>query len=76
MAKRNRDVPISDRIAFWRQQRGLTLRALAEKSGLYASQLHRFEHGEQDPRESEIQAIASGLGLTVVEFYEAEAKAS
>ncbi len=76
MANRSRLVSIGARIAFWREQKQLSLRALAAKSGLYASQLHRFEHDAQDPRATELEAIAKALGLSMAEFYEAEARAS
>lgn len=47
----------------------MSLRRLAEKSDLFASQLHRFEHGQQEPRAVEVEAIAAALGLTMAEFY-------
>lgn len=80
MAKRSASaiapLPVGDLIAYWRKAKKLSLRALADKSGLYASQIHRFEHGEQDPHSADIDAIVSGLEITRVEFYAAEARAA
>lgn len=76
MAKASAPLPTGDLIAYWRREKKLSLRALAEKSGLYASQIHRFEHGKQDPHSADIDAIVAGLGITRVEFYAAEVRAA
>ncbi len=68
MSRRSKPTP-GARIKQWREKRGLSLRELAAKADLYASQLHRFEHGQQEPRAVEIEAIAEALKLSMAEFY-------
>lgn len=47
-----------------RRRRGLTLMALAERSGLSVSQVSRLERGERQPTEAVVRSLAVGLGLT------------
>lgn len=58
-----------ERIAKWRAIRGWTYVQLQEKCGIWASKLHRLEHGHQEPKAVEIEQIAKAMGLTVPQFY-------
>jgi transcriptional regulator with XRE-family HTH domain len=60
----------AQRIKAWREARGLTIRALADESDLYKSSVHRMETGDQEPRESDLQALTKGLRVTIAEFYD------
>ena len=57
------------RIAKWRAIRGWTYAELQEATGIWASKLHRFEHGQQEPKAIEVEQIASAFGLTISQFY-------
>src|SRR5688572_14993254 len=48
-----------------RQNRGLSLRALAEKTGFSASFLSQIELGQASPSLGSLQRIADALGVTV-----------
>ena len=60
---------VGDRVRWWRESKGLSLRGLAGMAGLFASKLHRIEHGTQVPRIDDIDAIASALDVTVSDFF-------
>lgn len=63
------DISIGARLRRWRKYRNLTLKELARASKLHVSSLHRMEHGQQDPKHSDLEALASALHVTVAEFY-------
>lgn len=48
-----------------RDQRGLSLRALARRSGVDAAALSRYERGLKTPRTDTIETIAAALGVEV-----------
>lgn len=51
-----------------RTQEGLSLRSLAEKSGVHYVSLARMEAGILDPRLSSVQRIAKALSVSVSEL--------
>lgn len=61
--------PVGERARRLRLEKGVTLRELAERAGLHTSSLQRIESGQQDPKHSDVLAIASALRLTIVQFY-------
>jgi transcriptional regulator with XRE-family HTH domain len=63
------EISIGQRVSRWRLHRGLTMTALAEASGMNITKLHRIEHGSQDPKHSDVKALAVVFGVTVAEFY-------
>lgn len=69
MKKRKPHPTAGELIHAWRKDKGLTLRDLAERSGLHKSSIQRMEAGEQDPRASDIEAITAAMRLTPAEFY-------
>lgn len=56
---------IGERLRLSRQKLGLSLRALAEQTGLSASFLSQVELGQTMPSVGSLQRIAESLGLTV-----------
>lgn len=58
------------RVRAWRESRSLSIRGLAEESGLHRSTIHRIETGQQDAREPELQALTKGLRVSIAEFYD------
>jgi transcriptional regulator with XRE-family HTH domain len=53
-----------------RAQRGLSIRALAEKSGLAVNTLSLIEHGKTSPSCSTLQQLASALEMPITAFFE------
>ena len=51
-----------------RTQQGLSLRSLAEKSGVHYVSLAKMEAGTLDPRLSSVQRVATALGVSVSEL--------
>ncbi|MCA9501199.1 MAG: helix-turn-helix transcriptional regulator [Nitrospira sp.] len=51
-----------------RTQQGLSLRTLAEKSGVHFVSLAKMEAGRLDPRLSSVQRVAMALGVSVSEL--------
>jgi transcriptional regulator with XRE-family HTH domain len=49
----------------WREKRGLSLRALAAKSGIHHMSLFRLESGKLDPQLSTLLKLCRALGITL-----------
>src|SRR5215208_3994895 len=58
-----------DRLAELRERRALTLRELAEMSGVAADTINQIELGHRKPRPSTLRKLARALEVTVEEFY-------
>lgn len=68
--------PISKAIAQARARVGLSLRALAERSGVPHATIHQIETGRRRrPRWEHIAALAQVLGLPLEELAASEARA-
>lgn len=63
------EIPISQRLKRWRDYRDMTLKELADASGLHVSSIHRMEHGQQEPKHSDLVALAAAFKVTVAELY-------
>ena len=57
-----------------RQALGLTLTAIAAKTGLLPQAISRAERDGIDPRASTVQAIARAMGVPVCELYDVKVK--
>lgn len=66
-----RDVDVGNRLRVLRTERELSLRALAEKSGLSINTLGLIENGKTSPSVSTLQQIARALELPITAFFEA-----
>jgi transcriptional regulator with XRE-family HTH domain len=55
-----------------RSERNLSIRALAEKSGLAVNTLSLIENGKTSPSCSTLQQIAAALGVPITAFFETE----
>jgi len=55
-----------------RTERSLSIRALAEKSGLAVNTLSLIENGKTSPSCSTLQQIATALGVPITAFFEAD----
>lgn len=68
------DVEVGARLRELRAARGLSLRALAEASGVTASALSQIENGKNSPSVSTLKKILAALGTTLGEFFAADAE--
>ena len=57
-------------LAEWREQKNLSVRELASRSGIAPRQLGRIEAGEVNIHFTTILALARGLGITPEELLE------
>ncbi len=66
---------VGDTLGDWirrlREQRNLTLRALAEQTGFSPSFLSQVETGQASPSLSSMERIATALGVTLGQFFHA-----
>ncbi|GAB4574384.1 MAG: cupin domain-containing protein [Anaerolineae bacterium] len=60
---------VGQRIRTLREMRGLSLRRLAEKSGLSINAISRIERGENSPTVSSLHQLASALDVAITEFF-------
>jgi transcriptional regulator with XRE-family HTH domain len=61
---------IADRIRDLRAARGLSLDALAERSGVSRSMISLVERGESSPTAVVLEKLATGLGVTMASMFE------
>ncbi|MDP9484810.1 MAG: helix-turn-helix transcriptional regulator [Actinomycetota bacterium] len=59
-----------DRLAELRERRALTLRELAEMSGVAADTINQIELGHRKPRPSTLRKLAKALGVEIRELFE------
>lgn len=64
------DVNVGRRLRELREERGLSIRALAEKSGLNVNTLSLIENGKTSPSVSTLQQIAIALQSPITAFFE------
>lgn len=64
---------LGNRLRELRRQQGLSLRALAEKSGLSANTLSLIENGKTSPSVATLQQIALALNIPITSFFEIKA---
>lgn len=50
-----------EKIAVYRMKKGLTLKALAELSGIDSGTINRLEHGKASPRPRTVRALCEAL---------------
>jgi transcriptional regulator with XRE-family HTH domain len=60
---------LGDSLRFLREQRGITLRALAERVDFSPSFLSQIENGQCSPSISSMEKIANALGVTLGQFF-------
>ena len=64
---------LGNRLRDLRRQEGLSLRSLAEKSGLSANTLSLIENGKTSPSVATLQQIALALNIPITAFFESQA---
>jgi transcriptional regulator with XRE-family HTH domain len=68
------EIDVGVRLRALRNERSLSLRALAESSGLNFNTLSLIENGKTSPSVSTLQQIAAALQVPVAAFFQPEAK--
>lgn len=63
---------LGNRLRELRRQQALSLRALAEKSGLSANTLSLIENGKTSPSVATLQQIALALNIPITSFFEVQ----
>lgn len=63
---------VGQRIRSIRDQRGWSLRALAERSGLSINAISLIERGENSPTVSSLHLLATALGVSIADFFKEE----
>lgn len=66
------DVDVGGSLRKLREERNLTLRALAEKSGLAINTLSLIENGKSSPSVSTLQQLAIAFDVPITAFFESE----
>ena len=66
---------VGRRIRELREQRGLSLRTLAERSGLSVNAVSLIERGLSSPTVSTLHRLAAALGVRIVDFFGPEEEA-
>jgi len=61
---------VGPRIRALREQRGLSLRALAEDCNLSINAISLIERGENSPTVSSLHTLATALGVKITDFFE------
>ena len=56
----------------WRKRRGLTLRALGERSGVPYPSIQRIENGQISPTVATLEKLAAALDVPVRELFPTE----
>jgi predicted transcriptional regulator len=60
--------PIAEQLKGWREARGVSQRALAEKAGVGQVLVARLELGQTDPRLSTVVKLADALKVSVADL--------
>lgn len=60
---------VGGRVRLLREQKGLSLRALAQKCGLSVNAISRIERGDTSPTVSSLQMLATALEVPITELF-------
>lgn len=66
------DINVGRRLRELRTERGISIRALAEQSGLNVNTLSLIENGKTSPSVSTLQQVASALRTPITAFFESQ----
>ncbi len=66
----NESIDVGSRLRVLRSNQGLSIRALAERSGLNVNTLSLIENGKTSPSVSTLQALAQSLAVPISSFFE------
>ena len=60
---------IGSKLKAIREEKGLTIKKLAEKSGCTTSMISQIEHGKSEPSISMLKKLANALNVNIVDFF-------
>lgn len=63
---------VGDRIKKFREAKRMSQEELAYQTGMYQSQIYRFEYGKQRINIEQLEKISEVLGVPVVEFFKTD----
>ena len=63
---------LAEQIRYFRSRSGLSREELAERTGIHANTLGKYESGRRKPKVEQLKRIADGLGISVIEFLDIE----
>ena len=63
---------ISEKIRYFRLQRGLSQEQLADRAGINTNTVRKYELGKRKPKLEQLKKIAGGLEISVIEFLDIE----
>jgi transcriptional regulator with XRE-family HTH domain len=66
----NQNIDVGSRLRVIRTTQGLSIRALAERSGLNVNTLSLIENGKTSPSVSTLQVLAQSLAVSISSFFE------
>lgn len=64
------EIKLGENVRRLREARGLSLRAVAERSGFSASFLSQVENDQASPSIASMERVAGALGVTMAEFFD------
>lgn len=62
------EISIGEKIKTYRKLNNMTQEDLSKESGLYVSNIKKYETGERKPKPDQLQKIADALGVSVTVF--------
>ncbi|MDO4556426.1 MAG: helix-turn-helix transcriptional regulator [Lachnospiraceae bacterium] len=65
---------VAEKIRYFRQQRGMSQEQLAKSAGININTIRKYELGHRKPKLEQLQRIADGMEISVIEFLEIEIK--
>lgn len=63
---------LAEQLRYFRSRSGFTQEELAERTGIHANTLRKYEAGQRKPKIGQLKRIADGLGISVIEFLDIE----
>jgi uncharacterized cupin superfamily protein/DNA-binding Xre family transcriptional regulator len=70
--QRNAEIQVGRKIRELRNQKGFSLREIADRSGLNINTLSMVENGKSSPSVSTLQQLARALDVSIVDFFETD----
>jgi transcriptional regulator with XRE-family HTH domain len=61
--------PLALHLRAWREHRGVSIRAMEERTGIPKGRLSEWETGQREPRMAGLERIAKALGVRAIELY-------
>lgn len=63
---------VAEKIRYFRQQKGLSQEQLGKRADIHENTIRKYELGIRKPKLDQLKKIASGLGVSVIDFIDIE----